>query len=189
VSLPRGGADYGGLLEELRRLTDAVAAAHAPDEVVVQVTDILRQAREALEPHRVDERAAPSGNRPDLPGRGHPILPPYVLDRADAQEVSGRVTFSRAYLGGGAAAHGGVQPLLFDELLGRLVSTGRPTSRTAFLHVDYRRITSLDTELAFRCWVDRVDGRKLYARGELRHDGELLAEAEGLFLVLLPGQP
>jgi acyl-coenzyme A thioesterase PaaI-like protein len=168
---------------------DAVAAADAPAAVAERAADLLAEAAAALAPYAAPEERAPAGNRPDLPALGHPLLPPFVIDHQGEEDVAGRVRLSRAHLGGGGAAHGGVLPLLFDDVLGHLVAHGRPSSRTAYLHVDYRRVTPLDVDLSVRGWVERVDGRKLWARGELRAGDQLLVEAEGLFLILLPGQP
>jgi acyl-coenzyme A thioesterase PaaI-like protein len=83
--------------------------------------------------------------------------------------------------------HGGVLPLLFDEVLGRAAAShGRERIRTAYLNVAFKALTPLDSELTVRGWVDRVEDRKLFVRGELR-DGEVLcAEAEGLFVALKP---
>ena len=48
--------------------------------------------------------------------------------------------FSRFHVGGNNAVHGGVIPLFYDWHFGMIVSAaGRPDSRTAYLHVDYRR--------------------------------------------------
>ena len=67
---------------------------------------------------------------------------------------------------------------------------GRPISRTAFLHVDYRNVTPIDTVLTARGWVRESEGRKAFVNAELRDpEGKLLAEAHGLMIRLLPGQP
>jgi acyl-coenzyme A thioesterase PaaI-like protein len=120
-----------------------------------------------------------------------PVLPPYIIDTETDVKITGRVTFPRFYLGGNGAAHGGAHTLLFDDVLGRVMNHHRPgVSRTARLTVNYRRITPIDVELAFDVTVDRIDGRKRFGSGRL-HDpaGQLVADAEALFLELLPGQP
>jgi acyl-coenzyme A thioesterase PaaI-like protein len=100
------------------------------------------------------------------------------------------VVFRRLHLGGGGAAHGGTLPLLFDEVLGRLSNSGdRPTARTAYLKVNYRHITPLNTELDVEGRLERQDGRKRWITGRLAHGDTLLADAEGLFVQLRPGQP
>jgi acyl-coenzyme A thioesterase PaaI-like protein len=79
---------------------------------------------------------------------------------------------------------------LFDNLFGMIVhAAGRPISRTAFLHVDYRKVTPIDTPLVARGQVDEAQGRKAFVSAHLTHDGALLAEAHGLMVRLLPGQP
>ena len=69
-------------------------------------------------------------------------------------------------------------------------ASGRPISRTAFLHVDYRNITPIDVPLTMRGWSSKVEGRKTFVNAELNGpEGTLLAEANGLMVRLLPGQP
>lgn len=56
--------------------------------------------------------------------------------------------------------------------------------------MDYRKVTPIDTELTARGWVREAEGRKAFVNAELRDpDENLLAEANGLMLRLLPGQP
>ncbi len=63
--------------------------------------------------------------------------------------------FSRFHVGGNNAVHGGVIPLFYDWHFGMVVSAaGRPDSRTAYLHVDYRKITPIDEPLVSRAWID-----------------------------------
>jgi acyl-coenzyme A thioesterase PaaI-like protein len=73
--------------------------------------------------------------------------------------------------------HGGVLPLLFDSVFGMVIhAAGRPISRTTA-----------------RGWVRESEGRKAFVNAELRDssdpDANLLAEANGLMIRLLPGQP
>jgi acyl-CoA thioesterase FadM len=69
-------------------------------------------------------------------------------------------------------------------------ATGRPISRTAFLHVDYRKVTPIDTVLTARGWLREAEGRKAFVNAELLDaDGNVLAESNGLMIRLLPGQP
>jgi len=84
-----------------------------------------------------------------------------------------------------------VLPLLFDNVFGMVIhAAGRPISRTAYLHVDYRRVTPIDVDLTARGRLDRTEGRKAFVGAELRDpQGNLLAEANGLMIRLLPGQP
>jgi hypothetical protein len=69
-------------------------------------------------------------------------------------------------------------------------AAGRPDSRTAYLRVDYRRVTPIDVPLRARAWIDRVDGRKQFIRATMTDgDGNVLSEGDGLMIKLLPHQP
>jgi acyl-coenzyme A thioesterase PaaI-like protein len=122
------------------------------------------------------------------------LMPPYRVVRFEPDGVELSVQFSRFSVGGNYAVHGGVLPLLFDSVFGMVIhAAGRPISRTAFLHVDYRKVTPIDTPLTARGWVRETEGRKAFVNAELRDsrdpDANLLAEANGLMIRLLPGQP
>jgi acyl-coenzyme A thioesterase PaaI-like protein len=87
--------------------------------------------------------------------------------------------------------HGGCIAQLFDSLLGYTAFklTRSLYQRTAFLHVDYRAIVPIETELKVDAGVDRVDGRKMFLTGRLLNGEAVLAEANALFVKLNPGQP
>jgi acyl-coenzyme A thioesterase PaaI-like protein len=185
------GAGFGRLVQSLRDLQAVLAAAAPPDHVAEAAAAQLSAVEAALRPHVVPEVQRYAGRCPDLPGRGHPLLLPLVVDEETSTRVTGRVTFSQFHLGGNGAAHGGTLPLLFDEVVGRLAShvVGDRRARTAYLHVNYRAITPLDRELRVEGTVDSIEGRKRFASGRLYDGDRLLADAEGLFVELLPGQP
>ena len=76
--------------------------------------------------------------------------------------------FSRFHVGGNYAVHGGVLPMMFDTMFGMVIhATGRPISRTAFLHVDYRNITPIDAPLTIRGWAGPAEGRKAFVNAEI----------------------
>jgi hypothetical protein len=185
-----GGQAYAEFLESFRDLQDTIAAANPPEAVWERAGQVCCDLIGELKPWWAPERGQPSGTRIDLPGRGDPLLLPLVLLESTATFLRGRVVFRRLHLGGGGAAHGGTLPLLFDEVLGRLSNSGdRPTARTAYLKVNYRHITPLDTELDVDARFERQEGRKRWISGRLLHGDTLLADAEGLFIQLRPGQP
>jgi acyl-coenzyme A thioesterase PaaI-like protein len=94
-------------------------------------------------------------------------------------------------VGGNNAVHGGMVAMMFDVMCGIIIhAIGRPISRTAFLHVDYRSVTPIDVPLTVRGWSSKAEGRKTFVNAELTDgSGTLLAEANGLMVRLLPGQP
>ena len=79
----------------------------------------------------------------------------------------------------------------YDRHFGMVVSAaGRHDSQTAYLHVDYRKITLTDEPLVARSWIDSVDGRKAFLQARMTDaHGNVLSEASGLMIKLLPHQP
>jgi len=186
-----GGRPFATFLERLREVQDLVAQAAPPEDVLAEAEAALARVGDLLRPWAAPESRVPPGHRLDLPGRGNPLLPPFLIDEETADTVRGRVRFTPYFVGGNHAAHGGALPLFFDDILGRLSNAhGRAPARTAYLHVNYRRITPIGPELSFDARIDREEGRKRFLSGVL-HDagGHVVADADGLFVVLLPGQP
>ena len=181
---------WAALVAQFRRLSDALAATGMPVEQMQSLTADLTGLTRQLAEYRVPERERFSGRCLEQPGRGHPFLVPFVADETTSTSVRGRVTFGAFHLGGNTAAHGGTQPLLFDDLLGIMVSSNtRDRIRTASLTVNYRAIAPVEVELRAEATIDRVDGRKTWATGRLWRDDRLLADASGLFVALRPEQP
>jgi hypothetical protein len=51
-------------------------------------------------------------------------------------------------------------------------------------------VTATDEPLLSRAWIDSVDGRKLFVKATMTDvDGNVLSEASGLIIKLLPHQP
>ncbi|MEV0293681.1 PaaI family thioesterase [Nocardia sp. NPDC050710] len=189
LDISRGGPHYGAFIEQVRSLMDRARLACPSDELALETIATLKELNDKLDAAVVDEWSAPTWTRVDLPARGNITLPPYTVDKADRDGVEARITFRTYHLGGNAAAHGGQIAICFDDLLGMAAAVhAGGVTRTASLTVDYRSITPLDTELRVRTWAERQEGRKVYVRATL-HDGDrLCAEANGLFIVLNPGQ-
>ncbi|QEM48124.1 PaaI family thioesterase [Mycolicibacterium grossiae] len=175
----------------MRRAQDLAVSADPDDETWDRAAGLTEQLVDLLAPFEAAEGVGPANRVPDLPGAGSLLMPPYRVHQFDAEAVELTVTFSRYHVGGNYAVHGGVLPLMFDSTFGMVIhATGRPISRTGFLHVDYRKITPIDVELTLRAWVRETQGRKSFVNAELRDpQGTLLAEANGLMIQLLPGQP
>ena len=174
----------------MRRAQDLVAGTNPTPDTLLAATEALDRLNALLAPFPATEDDAPAGSRPDLPGRGHPLLLPVVFDEVSGDSLRGRVTFGRFHLGRGGAAHGGTIPLLFDDVLGRVANPpGSGRARTARLTVRYHRITPIDVELGVEAALERAEGRKLWVKGRLLHEGAVISDAEGLFVTLRPGQP
>ena len=159
--------------------------------VITQAADLIEAASNLLAPYDADEWSSPSGRRMDLPNRGSVLTIPGDYHKTAGERVAGTVRFRRFHLGRNGAVHGGCIAQLFDSLLG--YTTFRLTQslyqRTAFLHVDYRKIVPIETELQVDAGVDSVDGRKMFISGRILDGDTVLAEANALFVKLNPGQP
>ena len=172
-------------------MQDHARAADAPDEVITQAADLIETASKLLAPYHADEWSSPSGRRMDLPNRGSVLGVPADYHKTDDGRVGGTAKFRRFHLGRNGAVHGGCIAQLFDSLLGYTAFrlTRSLYQRTAFLHVDYRKIVPIETKLQVDAGVDHVDGRKMFIAGRLRDGEVVLAEANALFVKLNPGQP
>jgi acyl-coenzyme A thioesterase PaaI-like protein len=175
----------------VRRLQDLAVSTNPDGETWSAVTETIEQACAALEPHQVPDGQAPAGRAIKLPGLGHPLIPPWTITSFGEDGVTMEGNFTRYHVGGNMAVHGGVIPLFYDWHFGMIVSAaGRPISRTAYLHVDYRAVTPIDTPLVSRGRIERVDGRKAFVTATMTDpDGTVLSEATGLMIKLLPHQP
>lgn len=180
---------FGRFVTAMRRAQDLAVSADVTDWDLAadRVEDLIAY----LAPHEVAGGMAPAGRVAGLPGAGSILMPPWEVRRFDAEMVEIGVQFSRYHVGGNDAVHGGMVAMMFDVMCGIIIhAIGRPISRTAFLHVDYRNITPIDVPLTVRGWASTIEGRKTFVNCELTDDrGTMLAEANGLMVRLLPGQP
>lgn len=186
---PHPGLDR--FVTELRRLHDLAVCTDPEGSAWAAAAGHIADACALLDGNQVPEGVAPAGRAIGLPGLGHPLLPPWVMTGSDAEGVRMRGHFTRAHVGGNNAVHGGMIPLFYDWLFGMVVSTAgiRPT-RTAYLHVDYRKVTPIDEPLTAHGRITGVEGRKVFISASMTcADGTLRSEANGLMVRLLPHQP
>jgi acyl-coenzyme A thioesterase PaaI-like protein len=123
-------------------------------------------------------------------GAMNPLSMPMEMGRDESVgefgAIIGNVVFTEPYEGPPGHCHGGFIAAAFDEVLGMAQSlTGRP-GMTGKLSITYRSPTPLHTNIVFRGWVDRVDGRKIFTKGSAHNGDTLCAEAEVLFLSMPP---
>ncbi len=114
-------------------------------------------------------------------GRANPLAPPIELWLEEGR-ILGRATFGAAYEGPPGCVHGGYIAAAFDEVLGSTQSLSGSPGMTGRLTIHYRKPTPLQVPLRFVGELERVDGRKIFTRGELWAGDVLCAEAEGLFI-------
>lgn len=173
----------------LRGVEEVTIGTAAPASVSREAALALRKAQALLAPYSLE--AAPAQGWADAERiLGTRTLLPRPTDvRMDEHRLTASVTFSSFYAGGNGAVHGGAIPLLFDHLLGALAHRVGPRCRTAYLRVDYRNVTPVRRPLRAEAWIERVEGRKRFARGVLRDGETVTCEVDSLFVELRPGQP
>ncbi len=119
-------------------------------------------------------------------GYANPLAPPVdfwaVEGEGGLKELRGRANYGYAYEGPPTCVHGGVIAELFDELLGSVnILVGRG-GFTGTLTVRYRRPTPLLADLDLVARSSGTEGRKQFAWGGIYYEGQLTAEAEGIFI-------
>lgn len=141
--------------------------------------------------HEHDHGAFRQSNPPDffpyspVVGLLNPISPPATMARVvvdNGFEIHGTVTFSTVFNGPPNCVHGGALAALLDELLGSACVVNGIGGYTGTLTVVYRSPTPLGTLLHLRGWVERSEGRKVFAAGTLHSGDTLCVQADGIFL-------
>lgn len=162
--------------------TTSVADIEAAIAMIDSATELMHNAGEpgtaAAESHFTD--------RSPFYGVMNPLAMPMSMERDETSgefgTIIGRAVFTEPNEGPPGHVHGGYIAAAFDEVLGLAQSlTGRP-GMTGKLSITYRSPTPLHANIEFRGWVERVDGRKIFAKGASYNGATLCAEAEALFL-------
>ncbi len=186
------------------RRVGAVAVGHPLDdddvaEAAAELSALADRLEAAAEKdRRTRNQPVAEGHPQDLfstspvIGFANPVAPPVAVWAVEGhegwREVRGRVTFGYAYEGPPTCVHGGVIAELFDELLGMsniLVGSG---AMTGTLTIRYRRPTPLLAPLELAARHTGAEGRKVFAWGGIYSQGELTAEAEGIFITVPPNR-
>ena len=188
--IPSVAGAWSEMIVALRVFLDTVGGVKPDEATILALKDQLNGWTQQLEPFIVEEREQLFARLLNEAGRGQTTSPALTVEQQGPGDFRGHVTFGRYFLGVNGAVHGGVLPLMFDEVLGRAAAAAVPGERlrTAYLKTDFRSLTPLDTRLEVHGWLEREEGRKYFVRGELRHGDVVCADAEALFVALKPGQ-
>ena len=186
-------AELRRLAEAARLMIERMVATKAPAEDLAAAADALEAVAATLdgfprghlfegfgETANAGSTHAHFDHSPII-GKANPLAPPLVLQTAE-DKVVGTATFGSAYEGPPGAVHGGYVAAAFDELLGMAQSLGGKPGMTGTLTIRYRRPHPLHTPISFEAELVRVEGRKIFTVGRSFADGELRAEAEGIFI-------
>lgn len=109
----------------------------------------------------------------------------------DGQGVSAVFTVPAYLQGFRDVVHGGVVSTLLDELMAHAVNRAiGGHAATVQMEVSFRRPAPTGQPLKIVGEVERVNGRRIHARGSiLDADGQALARAKALFLKVSPENP
>ena len=181
----------GDLARAVGRLVDAtVRTRHEGpvlDEVTARVDTLVDRLLEQAQKGPLGIETSSDGRLRDhanpMLGMRNPIAPPLVMTD-DEGEVTCTFSLGAAYEGPPGCVHGGLVAAVLDQVLGTAAARRGVPGLTAYLNTTYRRPTLLGTDLVCRGRIDRVDGWKIFASGEIVDpQGEVTAEAEALFIV------
>jgi acyl-coenzyme A thioesterase PaaI-like protein len=178
----------------LRRLMDAAVMTCADDaelEAAIAQIDALAAQLEGRDSERLrDAMPWPEatrmqrGDRPHNPviGIANPLSPPMPVRVLDDNSVVSEITMRPIHEGPPGSVHGGWVAALLDQLLGIANTVVGVGGMTAELTIRYRKGTPFGVPLTIRARTDSVDGRKIYASGEIVAAGVVTAEATGVFI-------
>lgn len=180
------------LAAEIRELSELLVTSSAEPADLRNLAAVIRERKQLLEtaPRTFgrmkfyqQEGAAPHVHVELNPvcGWSNPIAPP-INSWIDDGKAFGRVNMGWQYEGPPGSVHGGWVAALFDDFLGMAQRITPNPGMTGTLKVRYRKPTPLNTELELVGYVKRQEGRKNLLVGEMRANGELTAECEGLFI-------
>ncbi len=188
------------LVDAVRALVEATVMTDVTPEERVAVADAVRELTARLNTVR---RPAPyvlvrhANGRPEHltqagSGRLNPQAPPMIFvdmpppAPADSPpvpvEVHATCTLTNAHAGSTGRAHGSLVAALLDEAVGHAVNASGAGGMTVNLSIDFRRPTPVGEPLLVTGRYDGGEGRKSFASGEIRHAGEITAEARALFV-------
>ena len=119
--------------------------------------------------------------RSGISGRSNPLAPP-VQWHVGADRTVGWATYGAAYEGPVGCLHGGFVAAAFDDLMGAAQMMSKQAGYTGTLVVRMRRPTPLHRRIDYEAGVERVEGRKIFVWGTAHCEGELLADAEIVFI-------
>ncbi|MGE0325595.1 MAG: PaaI family thioesterase [Polyangiaceae bacterium] len=182
------------LVSELRQLGDQLMRSQgdatcfeAATALIVAAREVIQRAptRSFFEAHQARDTSAHEewADRSPVIGHANPAAPPLSLE-IEGDEVAGRGTYCELFQGGPGCVHGGHIAAGFDHVLGAAALRRGVVCMTGKLSVKYRKPVRLGVPVEYRARIKDVVGRATLVVGELHGAGQLLAEAEGMFVEL-----
>lgn len=181
---------YEALAKSVRRLIDATIRTEVDPDVIAAATatidSVTRELGAELMPGTFGQReiddgqGIASGNV--VIGVRNPSAPPLTIHHESDGSVWTEFTLGAAYEGPMGHVHGGVSALILDHVLGATAHRpGRP-AYTGTLTLRYHQRAPLLEPLRADAWVDRAEGVKTFAVGQISGPAGVLVSAEGIFI-------
>lgn len=104
----------------------------------------------------------------------------------EGKRIVGEGVFNEVYEGPNGCIHGGMIAAIYDEILAMANVISDVAGPTVALTVNYKRPTPLHQPLRFEGWTESSEGRKTITKGRCLLNGEVISEAEGVFIRLDP---
>ena len=182
------------LVSETKRLMDAVALLDVVDvapEDIDAIGTTVATAADAIATHpdlgATGLAQSPGADhalaeRSPFSGRANPLAAPMTIT-VDGEITRGAAYYTAAYEGPPNTLHGGFVAAAFDDLLGVAQMASGDAGFTGTLTVKMLRPTPLFTPIEYEAGVTSKAGRKITCWGRSTANGELVAEAECLFII------
>jgi acyl-coenzyme A thioesterase PaaI-like protein len=181
------------LAEEVRALiTDVLYldVEHADEDGLTEAEQALAQARKAIcALPDIRGQGGVYGNRGDaslferspFSGRCNALASPLTVTYSGDRTLA-HATYGEAYEGPPGSVHGGHVIAAFDDLLGVAQAASGTAGFTGTLTVKLLARTPLHERIDYEAGVASQSGRKVAVWGRSTRHGELLAEANGIFI-------
>lgn len=184
---------YEPLTESIRALIDAALRTDAESDVVDRARAEVDAATARLSAHQhpgtVGMTLTPEGDSVPWGNLGNgirnPLAPPLVVVPDSPTRAHIDVDLGAAYEGPPGHLHGGYCALMLDHLLGEVASRGsiETMAATGTISLRYHRPTSLGP-LHVEAEIQKIEGRKIFIRGQIADREGTTVTADGLFITL-----
>ncbi|OBI76095.1 PaaI family thioesterase [Mycobacterium asiaticum] len=181
---------YETLAASVRRLIDATIRTEVDHDVIADATaridSVTAQLSAELMPGTFGQReiddgqGIASGNV--VIGVRNPSAPPLVVHHEDDGSVWTEFNLGAAFEGPVGHVHGGVSALILDHVLGATAHQPGKPAYTGTLTLRYHKPTPLRQPLRADAWVDRIEGVKTFAAGQISGEAGVMVSAEGIFI-------
>ena len=93
--------------------------------------------------------------------------------------------FGSKTMGPPGHVHGGAMAATLDEAMGAVAWMNGHKCVAATITINFAAMLPIETETIVTARIERIDGRKIQLRGEIKNpSGQVVADGSGLFIVL-----